>query len=560
MRQSEKNRPPHPGEDGCPGCQRRIVDVGGEARIDSGFMQDMAGLHARPPGRLPPRVRIAPSPTGDPHVGTAYIALFNYVFARKHGGQFLLRIEDTDQERYTAGSEAAIFEALRWLGLSWDEGPDVGGPCGPYRQSERLPIYRAHVDQLLDRGEAYRCFCTKERLDEVRKAQIEAKQSTLGYDGHCRAIPAAEAAARAAAGESHVVRLRVPDDGETRFFDHLRGELVFENRLIDDQVLFKSDGFPTYHLANVVDDRLMGITHVIRGEEWITSTPKHVLLYRAFGWEPPEFFHLGLLRNADKSKLSKRKNPVSIFHYRDLGYLPETMLNFMANLGYSMGDDRERFTIGEMIEHFEWSRVSAGGPVFDQAKLEAFNGADIRAMSTEQLFGRVVSHMKMRVDQIVAPPREGEEQTRWRMMAQQSQERVNRLDDFIPYLSFCFGGSLDYTHVADKLRLPNRTPEQVVEVLEIFVQEIERDNDARSFTPEAIERFARAFCERHAWKAKELFMLLRIAVTGRTASPSLPETMALCGKDRCRLRLRDVIAVVRKLGRLRGEGGRYGLH
>lgn len=492
------------------------------------------GLHARPPGRLPPRVRIAPSPTGDPHVGTAYIALFNYVFARKHGGQFLLRIEDTDQERYTAGSEAAIFEALRWLGLTWDEGPDVGGPCGPYRQSERLPIYRAHVDQLLEKGEAYRCFCTKERLEEVRREQIAAKQSTLGYDGHCRALLADEAAARAAAGEPHVVRLRVPDDGETRFFDHLRGELVFENRLIDDQVLFKSDGFPTYHLANVVDDRLMGITHVIRGEEWITSTPKHVLLYRAFGWDPPEFFHLGLLRNADKSKLSKRKNPVSIFHYRDLGYLPETMLNFMANLGYSMGDDRERFTIAEMIEHFEWSRVSAGGPVFDQAKLEAFNGADIRAMSTEELFGRLQERVLS--------------SARWLPLLKQAQERVNRLDDFVPYLVFFFGGGLDYGPVLDKLKIAGRTPEQVAEALETFAQEIERDNEARSFTPAALDAFARGFCQRHGWKTKDLFMLLRVAITGRTAAPSLFDTMALCGKDRCRLRLREVVHLLQQQG------------
>ncbi|MBZ5712651.1 glutamate--tRNA ligase [Nannocystis pusilla] len=485
---------------------------------------------ARPPGRLPPRVRIAPSPTGDPHVGTAYIALFNYVFARKHGGAFILRIEDTDQERYTAGSEAAIFEALRWLGLSWDEGPDVGGPHGPYRQSERLPLYRREIQKLVEKGEAYPCFCTKERLDALRRDQIAAKQSTLGYDGRCRSLSPAEAAARTAAGEPHVIRLRVPEDGETVFVDHLRGELRFENRLIDDQVLFKSDGFPTYHLANVVDDHDMGITHVIRGEEWITSTPKHVLLYRAFGWEPPEFFHLGLLRNADKSKLSKRKNPVSVFYYRDLGYLPETMLNFMACLGYSMGDDRERFTVGEMIAHFEWSRVSAGGPVFDQAKLEAFNGADIRALGVEALYERLVERSLSR--------------ERLLPLLAQAQERVNRLDDFIPYLSFFFGGSLDYAPVLDKLKVKDRSPKEVADTLDAFAQDIERDAEARAFTPAAIDAFARGFCQRNGWKTKELFMLLRVAVTGRTAAPSLFETMALCGKDRCRLRIRDVVALL----------------
>lgn len=489
---------------------------------------------ARPPGRLPPRVRIAPSPTGDPHVGTAYIALFNYVFARKHGGAFILRIEDTDQERYTAGSEAAIFEALRWLGLSWDEGPDVGGPHGPYRQSERLPLYRREVQKLVEKGEAYPCFCTKERLDALRREQIAAKQSVLGYDGRCRSLSPAEAAARMAAGEPHVIRLRVPDDGETVFVDHLRGELRFENRLVDDQVLFKSDGFPTYHLANVVDDHHMGITHVIRGEEWITSTPKHVLLYKAFGWELPEFFHLGLLRNADKSKLSKRKNPVSVFHYRDLGYLPETLLNFMANLGYSMGDDRERFTVGEMIAHFDWARVSPGGPVFDQAKLEAFNGADIRAMAPEKLYERLVegSLSRERVLPLLAL----------------AQERVNRLDDFIPYLSFFFGGSLDYTPVLAKLKVNGRTPAEVATTLEAFAQDIERDPEARSFTAPALDAFSRGFCQRNGWKTKELFMLLRVAITGRTASPSLFETMALCGKDRCRLRIRDVVALLRAQG------------
>jgi len=489
------------------------------------------GHAAPPPGRLPPRVRIAPSPTGDPHVGTAYIALFNYVFARKYGGAFILRIEDTDQERSTSASEAAIFEALRWLGLSWDEGPDVGGPHSPYRQSERLPLYLRRASALLERGEAYRCFCTKERLDELRKRQIEAKQSHLGYDGLCRALAPAEADARAAAGEPHVVRLKIPP-GQTRFFDHIRREwLVFENETIDDQVLLKSDGFPTYHLANVVDDHEMGITHVIRGEEWITSTPKHVLLYQAFGWEAPEFFHVGLLRNADKSKLSKRKNPVSIFHYRDLGYLPETLLNFMASLGYSMGEDRERFTVAEMIAHFDWSRVSPGGPVFDQAKLEAWNGADLRAMSEAELFARLQ-------ERVLSP-------ARWQPILAHAKERVHRLDDFIPYMSFFFGGSLDYGPVKDKLAVAGRAPESVAEALETFTQEIERDPEARSFSAAALDTFCRGFCKRHGWKTKDLFTLLRVAITGRTAAPSLFDTMALCGKDRCRLRLREVITLLR---------------
>jgi glutamyl-tRNA synthetase len=493
----------------------------------------MAAVDANSTLTTPPRVRIAPSPTGDPHVGTAYIALFNYVFARRHGGTFLLRIEDTDQERYTPGSEAAIFEALRWLGLRWDEGPDVGGPHGPYRQSERLALYREQAEVLRASGRAYRCFCTKDRLDEVRRRQMAEKQDTLGYDGHCRALDPGESDRRAAAGEPFVLRLAVPEGGVTTFVDQLRPEPIsFENRLIDDQVLVKSDGFPTYHLANVVDDHFMGITHVIRGEEWITSTPKHVLLYRAFGWEAPRWHHLGLLRNADKSKLSKRKNPVSIFHYRDLGYLPETVLNFMANLGFSLGDDRERFTVEEMIQHFEWSKVSVGGPVFDPAKLDAFNAADIRAMSVDQVWARLQ-------ERVLAPERV-------KPLLAQAQERVQRLDDFVPYLSFFFGAHLDYGPVQDKLRPPaGKTAEDAAQALESFVQDIERDNAARAFTPAALDEFSRRFAAQAGWKTKDLFMLLRLAITGRTASPGLFETMALCGKDRCRLRIRDVVHILR---------------
>ena len=250
--------------------------------------------------RRPVRVRIAPSPTGDPHVGTAYIALFNLCFARHEGGQFVLRIEDTDQARSTPESEASIMRALKWLGLGYDEGPDVGGPCGPYRQSERTEFYRREVDKLLASGHAYRCFCTAERLAEVRAEQKAAKAAQFSYDRHCRNLSADECSRRMAAGEPYVIRMAVPLEGETTFNDGLRGPITFANTAVDDQVLLKSDGYPTYHLASVVDDQLMGITHVIRAEEWITSTPKHVLLYEAFGWQAPKFIHMPLLRNKDQ--------------------------------------------------------------------------------------------------------------------------------------------------------------------------------------------------------------------------------------------------------------------
>lgn len=485
------------------------------------------------PGRMPPRVRIAPSPTGDPHVGTAYIALFNYAFARHHGGTFVLRIEDTDQERYTPGSEQAILDALRWTGLSWDEGPDVGGEHGPYRQSERVPIYLEHLATLLENGSAYRCFCTRERLDALRQELMAAKASFLGYDGLCRGVAPEEAKARADAGEAHVVRLRVPKEGTTVVADRLRGDVVFSHAEIDDQVLVKSDGFPTYHLANVVDDHLMGITHVIRGEEWLTSTPKHVLLYAAFGWEAPQWCHMGLLRNADKSKLSKRKNPVSIIHYRELGFLPTTFLNFLGTLGFSMGDDRERFTLQEMVEAFDWSKVSPGAPVFDSRKLEAFNADDIRALSPEALEEQVMAH-------VLRPERV-------RAMLALARERIVRLDDFVPYVSFFFGASLDYTPVLSQLRVKGRSYAETAKMLRAFVEEIEKDTQARAFTPEGLEAFARGFGERSGWKPRDLFTLLRIAVTGRTAAPPLFDTMALVGKDRVRMRLRDVIDLLKTL-------------
>src|SRR6266850_1616572 len=338
----------------------------------------------------PVRVRIAPSPTGDPHVGTAYIALFNYVFAKSQGGKLVLRIEDTDQTRARADSEQMIFDALRWVGLSWDEGPDVGGPFAPYRQSERSELYRDHAAILCQRGEAYRCFCTAERLDKVRVQQLAEKKSP-GYDRHCRDLDPADGARRAAEGEAHVIRLKVPLSGPIEFTDKLRGVVSRDAREIDDQVLLKSDGLPTYHLANVVDDHLMEITHVIRAEEWISSTQKHVLLYRAFGWHEPEFIHMPLLRNADKSKISKRKHPVSINYYRDIGILPQALLNFLGLMGWSFGGDREKFTLDEMISVFSWDRISLGGPVFDLAKLTWLNEQYLHELSYEQLADALIA-------------------------------------------------------------------------------------------------------------------------------------------------------------------------
>ncbi|MGL5837474.1 MAG: glutamate--tRNA ligase [Sphingorhabdus sp.] len=325
----------------------------------------------------PVRTRIAPSPTGDPHVGTAYIALINYCFAKKHGGQFLLRIEDTDQVRSTRESEQKILDSLRWLGLSWDEGPDVGGPYGPYRQSERSAIYAEHCDRLLREGHAFKCYCTPEELSSMRARQTAAKLPPK-YDASYRAFNDTVAAERQAAGAPFVIRMVIPDSGICRFQDTLRGTIEIDYATVDMQVLMKSDGLPTYHLANVVDDHLMGITHVMRGEEWISSAPKHLLLYQYFGWEPPVLTHLPLLRNADRSKLSKRKNPTSILYYQRAGYLPAAMQNFLGLFIKSSSEEDEKTSLQALIDGFDVHNISLGGPVFDTSKLDWLNGRYLR--------------------------------------------------------------------------------------------------------------------------------------------------------------------------------------
>lgn len=468
------------------------------------------------------RVRIAPSPTGDPHVGTAYIALFNYVFAKKHGGSFLLRIEDTDQTRSTRFSEEAILRALRWVGLSWDEGPDVGGAYGPYRQSERLSLYQKHADILLENGAAYRCFCTADRLDAMRKAQRSQGQQ-LGYDRFCRFLSAGEIRANIDDKKPYVVRLAIPLEGKTSFYDHLRGEIVVENSTIDDQILLKSDGFPTYHLANVVDDHLMEISHVIRAEEWIISTPKHIQLYQAFGWQAPEFLHMPLLRNPDRSKISKRKNPVSLDYYRDAGFLPEALLNFLALMGFSFGENREKFSVQEMIEIFDVNRISVGEPVFDLVKLRWLNGIYIRGLDTHQLL-KALQSWRLSEDYLAK-------------LIPLEKERIETLGDFIPAVTFFLSGDLDYKQVLSDMVPKNRTSQETAIVLQDLADFLD-EKASTQFVHDKLDAVCREFAEKMGWKTKELFMAIRLAVTGRTASPPLFDTMVALGKDMTRRRLR----------------------
>jgi glutamyl-tRNA synthetase len=455
----------------------------------------------------PVRVRIAPSPTGDPHVGTAYIALFNYVFARQSGGAFVLRIEDTDQTRSRADSEAQIMTALRWLGLRWDEGPDVGGPHGPYRQSERQAIYAEHAQKLLDNGSAYRCFCTPERLAELRKQQMAAKQ-TPGYDRHCRSIDAAESARRAGQGEVFTVRLAVPLEGSIEFDDRLGGHRKFAVTQIDDQVLLKSDGFP---------------------KEWVSSTPKHVLLYRGFGWEPPEWIHMPLLRNQDGSKISKRKHPVSINFYRDAGILPAALLNFLALMGWSFGGDREKFNLDEMTEVFSWDKVSRGAPVFNMDKLRWLNEQYIHELDYAQLAAALID-WRLGADSLA------------RLMPL-VRERIKQLSDFIPATEYFFSLELDYAPLAAELKVPDVTGKD----LAAAIGELLESYDALpSFNAAGLEQASRALCDARGWKAKHVFMLLRLGVTGRKASPPLFDTMEVLGKELCRYRLRRLAEFVRQ--------------
>jgi glutamyl-tRNA synthetase len=479
----------------------------------------------------PIRVRIAPSPTGDPHVGTAYIGLLNFLFARQRGGQFVLRIEDTDRTRFVSTSEQMIFDSLRWLGLSWDEGPDVGGPYGPYRQSERTEIYREHVAMLLASGHAYRSFETAEELEAMRKSQIAAKLPPR-YNGAHRELPQSQIDALLAEGRPYVIRLKVPMEGETTFRDELRGAITFSHNNIDDQVLMKSDGFPTYHLANVVDDHLMRFTDVIRAEEWISSTPKHVLLYKAFGWEIPRFWHMPLLRNLDKSKISKRKNPVSLIYYRDSGYLPEALLNFLGLMGGGMAQPTEQeivskglnvkegdiFSLPEMLEKFDFQRISLGGPVFDLTKLKWLNGEYIRALTPEAFFQTLRTTLFS--DDYL------------RAIAPLVQTRIETLTQFGDFTDFFFKDDVAPT---PEVFLPKkRTLEETL----AFAGEQLTLLEATPFTLEELEPALKQLGIEKEWSVKENFMLLRAILTGKVASPPLLESLIVFGKARSLDRMR----------------------
>jgi glutamyl-tRNA synthetase len=473
------------------------------------------------------RVRFAPSPTGLQHIGGFRTALFDWLLARHFGGRFLLRIEDTDTARTVPGAVDAIMEGFGWLGMDWDEGPIVGGPVGPYFQTQRRDLYLAYTEQLLAGGHAYRCFCTPERLREVREAQRQRGEPPR-YDRLCRRLSADAVAARLAAGEPYVVRLAVPEEGQTRVRDVLRGEITFDNAHLDDAVLLKSNGYPTYHLANVVDDHLMGISHVIRAEEWISSAPLHLMTYAALGWQPPLFAHVPDVLGPDGKKLSKRHGAIPLLEYRDLGYLSEAVLNYMALLGWSYDEKTDVLSREHLIEAFTLERVGTAAARYDAERLLWLNGVYIRRLSPDELTARTLPFLERPaansgLPESVARPLDRAYVTRVLLL---EQERMKALAEAPALTEFFF---VPRVNVAPELLVAkNMTREQAQDGLRRALEVLEHTPEWRA---EALEAPLRALVAEMGLKPVQLFTSLRVAITGRTVSPPLFATMEVLGRE-----------------------------
>lgn len=489
------------------------------------------------------RVRFAPSPTGDPHIGNVRTVVFNWLFARRMGGQFILRIEDTDRTRYKPGSIAVIMEGMRWLGLDWDEGPGleelkrsgvaeaekyaVGGPYGPYIQSERLALYRQVAEELIERGWAYRCNCTPERLEEVRRMQ-RAQKLPVMYDRHCRDLPPGAVSP----DEPHVIRLRVPLTGQTVVHDALRGDVVFDNASLDDQILLKSDGYPTYHLAVVVDDHYMKITHIIRGDDWIPSTPKRLLIYQAMGWEPPIYCHVPLVTMPGGKKLAKRAGATSITEFRAQGYLPEALFNFLALLGWAPGEgeDREIFSREELIERFDLFRVNRAPAAFSYDKLDWMNGVYIRSLPPEELLERLLPFWQ-RAGLVPAPCPE-DVRAKLARIVPLIQERLRHLSDVVEWTDFFFVEIAPPP--AEVLVVKELGRERTLEILRRAREVLAPLMD---FGEEAVEQALRGLVEELGLKNRQVFGLIRWATTGKEVSPPLFGTLSILGKEEVLARL-----------------------
>jgi len=484
------------------------------------------------------RVRYAPSPTGFPHVGNIRTALFNWLFARHSGGRFIVRIEDTDVARRVEGAVEAILDSLRWLGMDWDEGPEVGGDYGPYFQSQRLDRYHAIAEQLVAQGNAYYCYCSPERLASMRQEQQKNKQAP-GYDRLCRNLSAEERRQKEAQGIKPVVRFKTPLDGQTKFHDVIWGDLVFDNSTIDDFVLLKSDGYPTYHLANIVDDHFMAISHVLRAEEWLPSTPRHCLLYDALGFEKPVFAHLPMILGPDRSKLSKRHGAVSIMEYREQGYLPEAMMNFLALLGWSLDDKSELFHRDDLIKNFSLERISKTAAIFNLEKLNWMNGVYLRSLSPEEFARRCLPFLDKGLPPEVKRPISQEYLSR---IVPLIQERAKTLAEVPALTDFFFLDTLAYD--PSLLISKGMTRELTVKALEVSRQKVGQLN---TFDETALETALRTLAEELGLKTGQLFGTLRVAVTGKTATPPLFQTMSVLGRERCLSRISVALESLRRL-------------
>lgn len=475
------------------------------------------------------RVRYAPSPTGFPHIGNIRTALFNWLFARRNGGKFIVRVEDTDQERLVPGAVDSILDGLEWLGVDWDEGPRVDGPFGPYLQSERLELYRQAADQLIAQGNAYRCYCTRERLANIREVQQREKRS-IGYDRLCKSLTGEQRMDLDAEGAPSVVRFAMPESGTTEVNDLIRGQVEWQNELVDDFVLLKSDGFPTYHLAVVVDDHLMEISHVLRAEEWLSSTPRHLQLYQAFDYPLPRFGHLPMILGPDRSKLSKRHGATSIMEYREAGYLPDALKNFMVLLGWSLDDQTDVMPINVIASNFSLERVGKPAAIFDLERLGWMNGVYIRQLTTEELAAHMFPFLERDMPDELQP-------VNWQYFLRVVpliQERLKLLSDSAQMTSYFFEEKLDYSSV--NLVQKGMDAESTVTALQRAGHAL---IGIEAFESEPLEQALRSTGDELEFRPREFFGTLREAITGRSATPSLFEVMEVLGKDRVLARISD---------------------
>jgi glutamyl-tRNA synthetase len=455
-------------------------------------------------------------------------ALFNWLYARHSGGKFILRIEDTDQARRVEGAEEKIYESLEWLGLSWDEGPDIGGDYGPYMQSQRLDLYQLAAKCLVEQGDAYYCYCSPERLVEMRAEQSKKKEPPR-YDRHCRELTPEQRAEREAKGATPVVRFKIPLEGKTSFDDVVHGEVEFENTLLDDFVILKSDGFPTYHLANVVDDHMMQVSHVIRGDDWLSSAPKHVLLYDALGYKPPQYAHMPLTFGKDKAKLSKRQGNPALLDYRDMGYLPKAMINFLVLLGWSLDDKTEIFSRDDLIKNFSLERISRTGAVFDVDKLNWFNGYYIRQLGVDELIERVLPILEK---DLSAEIKRSLNREYLRRIVPLIHERLKLLTEITDLTIFFFVENVE--HDINDLVGKKMTKAIALNILEVA---LDRLKSLADFNIDSLENLLRLLAAELGLKAGQLFGTLRVATTGKTVAPPLFQTMEVLGKDRCLKRI-----------------------